>query len=88
MTGLRSEEIPRQGDCLPYWKEPPVRDISGLRALSALVLIRDKILVPLLASATQFHFTSGPTSATELDNHYEALRKEMWATLVQLGIAA
>ena len=62
---------------------------DGLRALSALVLLlRDKILAPLLASATQPRFTSGPTHPSDLDIRYEALRKEMWATLSKLGVAA
>ena len=61
---------------------------DGLRALSALVLLRNKILAPLLASATQPRFTSGPTHPSNLDRRYEALRKEMWATLSELGVAA
>ena len=61
---------------------------DGLRAISALVLLRDNILRPLVASATRHEFTAGPSHPTELDHHYEALRKEMWSTLAQLGIAA
>jgi len=58
---------------------------DGLRALSALVLLRDKILAPLLASATQPRFTSGLTHPSDLDIRHEALRREMWATLSELG---
>ena len=61
---------------------------DGLRAISALVLLRDKILGPLVASATRHESTPGPSNPTGLDNHYEALRREMCATLGQLGIAA
>jgi len=61
---------------------------DGLRALSALVLLRDKILAPLLASATQPRFTSGLTHPSDLDIRHEALRREMWATLSELGLAA
>ena len=61
---------------------------EALRTLSALLLLQDKVMKPVLASVTQPDVTSGPAHPTVLDQHYETLRTNMLATLRELGFAA
>ena len=63
--------------------------LSGLRAIAGLVVLRDKIIKPLLASCCS-HRKRGPKprNATPLDAHYERLRVDMQGLFEELGFTA
>lgn len=53
-----------------------------------VLLLRDKVIQPLLAAALQPLPTPGAQNPTRLDHHYEALRVGMRGLFQELGIAA
>lgn len=61
---------------------------SGLRALTALVVLRSHVVKPLLAAVEHAAPTRGAQNATPLDHHYEALRVSMHGVFRELGVAA
>ena len=61
---------------------------QGLRAMSALLVLRDKVIKPLLAAACQFKRGHKPKCCTTLDWHYQTLRQDMRDLFIELRIAA
>ena len=61
---------------------------AGLRALAALVILRQKAIRPLLAAAPQIRPSRGSQNPTALDGHYAAVRAGMAGILRELGVAA
>jgi len=61
---------------------------EGLRAMTALLVLREKVLRPLLSAAPPLETSRGAQNPTAIDRHYEALRTEMQGVFHQLGIAA
>ena len=61
---------------------------QGLRAMSALVVLRDKVIKPLLAAACQLKRGPQRKCCTTLDQHYQTLRKDMQDLFKELRIAA
>ena len=61
---------------------------TGLRALTALVALRDKVINPLLAAAGYLKTGRKPKTWTPLDQRYENLRREMRDLFQELGLAA
>jgi hypothetical protein len=61
---------------------------QGLKVLAALLVLRDKVIQPLLAAALQTRPTHGAQNPTRLDHHYETLRVGMQGLFHELGIAA
>lgn len=61
---------------------------EGLRALTALLVLREKIIRPLLAASGQPEPPSKPVNPTPLDHHYENLRAGMRGLFNELGVAA
>jgi hypothetical protein len=64
----------------------PVPD--GLRSLTALVVLREKIIRPLLAASSRPEPSGKPAHPTPIDHHYESLRAGMRCLFTELGIAA
>jgi hypothetical protein len=60
---------------------------AGLRSLSALLVLREKIIRPLLAASSQPDLPCQP-NPTPIDRHYENLRAGMRDLFDKLGIAA
>ena len=60
---------------------------EGLRSLTALLVMREKIIRPLLAASGQPEPPCEP-NPTPIDHHYEALRAGMRDLFTDLGIAA
>lgn len=56
--------------------------------MTALVVLRDKILKPLLASCGQRKRGPKPNNPTVFDTHYERLQIDMQLLLKDLGFAA
>jgi len=62
---------------------------DGVRALTALLVLRDKVIKPLLAAACQPRRRGRPPSnLTVVDQHYHTLRRAMSDLFQELGIAA
>ena len=61
---------------------------QGLRALAALLILRDKVIQPLLAGALRTRPGRGAQNPTRVDHHYETLRRGMDGLFHELGIAA
>jgi hypothetical protein len=61
---------------------------QGLRALTALVVLREKVIRPLLAASTRPQFHSKLSNPTPIDQHYENLRLGMHGLFMELGVTA
>jgi hypothetical protein len=61
---------------------------SGLKAMTALVVLRNKAIKPLLAAAQELRPTRGAQNSRALDTHYDAIRVAMHGVFHELGIAA
>jgi hypothetical protein len=61
---------------------------KGLRAMTALVVLRDQVIKPLLASCCQRKRGRKPKKCHPVDEHYEHLRDGMRELFAELGIAA
>jgi hypothetical protein len=61
---------------------------EGLRALTALLVLREKIIKPLLAASGQREPRAQPANPTPIDYHYESLRSGMRELFKELGMAA
>ena len=60
----------------------------GLKALTALVVLRNKAIRPLLAAAQELRPARGPQNPKALDTHYDAIRVAMQGVFHELGLAA
>jgi DNA-binding transcriptional ArsR family regulator len=61
---------------------------EGLRSLTALLVLRERIIRPLLAATGQPQPASTPVNPTLVDQHYESLRAGMRNLFTALGVAA
>jgi hypothetical protein len=61
---------------------------SGLRAITALVVLRNKAIKPLLAAAVPLRPPRGAHNPKPIDAHYHALHLAMHGIFNELGIAA
>ena len=61
---------------------------AGLKAIAALVVLREKAIRPLLAAAQEIRPSRGSQHPTALDRHYETVRAGMASIFRELGIAA
>jgi len=64
----------------------PIRE--GLRVITALLTLRDKVLQPLLAAAQQLRPSRGAQNPAPIDRHYQTPRLGMEGVFRELGIAA
>lgn len=65
-----------------------VAHASGLRAMAALLILRDHVVRPLLAAASRSDVPPRPCEANVLDLQYAAVQNEMCKLFTHLGIAA
>jgi len=63
-------------------------DPSALRAIGALLLLRDKVVSPLLAAASMSSTAPTPRVSSTLDQRYAGVHQEMRSLLDTVGIAA
>ena len=81
---LRGQQIVRRiGSTRRYDVMP-----SGLRAITALLVLREKAIKPLLAAAQDITPTRGGQNPRAIDRHYQDLRLAMKGVFDELGIAA
>jgi hypothetical protein len=61
---------------------------EGLRSMTALIVLRDDVIKPLLAAQGRLKPGRRPTRTAPIDAHYAALRSQMSKLFLDLGIAA
>ena len=81
---LRGKQIVRRIGSTRRYEPIP----SGLRAITALLVLRDKAIKPLLAAAQEITPTRGGQNPRAIDRHYQDLRLAMKGVFCELGIAA
>jgi hypothetical protein len=62
-------------------------DPSGVRAMCAYLILRDKVIKPLLAGVVR-PFGPAPKNQAPVDQHYVRLREELNRTFETIGLAA
>src|ERR1700719_1350718 len=76
---------PPRGPAPPRRYEPLP---TGLRAMTALLVLRNKAIKPLLAAARPLHPARGAHNPKPIDAHYHAIRVAMKGVFHELGLAA
>jgi len=71
------------GNSRRYEPEP-----DGLRAMTALVVLREKVIRPLLAASRLPESQIKPSHPTAVDQHYERIRTAMADLFTALGMVA
>jgi len=61
---------------------------EGLRAMASFLVLREKVLIPLLAGACNLKPGRKPINRSEIDIHYENIQREMQNIFETIGIAA
>ena len=63
---------------------------EGLRAMAACIVLREKVIRPLLAGSLQLKVKRGrpPKTHSRIDRHYRTLQQGMQGLFAELGIAA
>jgi hypothetical protein len=61
---------------------------EGLRSMTALIVLRDDVIKPLLAAQGRLKPGRRPTRTAPIDAHYATLRSQMRKLFLELGIAA
>jgi hypothetical protein len=81
---LRGKKIVRRiGQTRRYESIP-----KGLRAMAALVVLRNKAIKPLLAAAQKLRPSRGAQNPRTLDTHYDTIRTAMQGVFQELGLVA
>jgi hypothetical protein len=81
---LRGKQIVRRiGHSRRYEPLP-----TGLRAITALLVLRNKAIKPLLAAAQPLHPARGAHNPKPIDAHYHAIEVAMKGVFHELGLAA
>ena len=75
--------VTRIGSSRRYQSSP-----EGLRAMVALVVLRDDVIKPLLAANGRLKSGRRPVKRAPIDAHYANLRHGMRDLFAELGIAA
>ena len=60
----------------------------GIRTLAGILILREKVIKPVLAGAGRKHAGRPPQNIHPIDKHYESLQREMFNTFEMLGLAA
>jgi hypothetical protein len=67
----------------------PYQPLSqGLKTVAALLVLREKVIQPLLAGIATPRLSRRPKNWSRIDQHYETLRLNMRGLLQELGIVA
>jgi hypothetical protein len=61
---------------------------GGLKAMTALIVLGNKAIKPLLAAAQELRPARQAQNPSAIDNHYDAIRLAMKGVFQELGIAA
>lgn len=63
-------------------------NLAGIRILAGMLILREKVIKPVLAGAGKKHVGRPPKNIHSIDKHYENLQREMFCTFEMLGLAA
>jgi hypothetical protein len=81
---LRGKKVVRRiGQTRRYESLP-----RGLRAMTALIVLRNKAIKPLLAAAQGLRPSRGAQNPSAVDTHYDTIRTAMQGVFQELGLAA
>jgi hypothetical protein len=81
---LRAKDlITKLGRSRRYQLSPP-----SMRAITALLVLREQVIAPLLAGVRTTARPSTPSTLTIIDQHYQQLCRDMQPLFHELGIAA
>ena len=61
---------------------------TGLKAMTVLLVLREKVIKPLLAASIETQPARGAQHPSNLDRHYETIRVGMQGVFRELGLAA
>lgn len=61
---------------------------QAVRTIAALVIVREKLLRPILAAVHKTRNSHQPKNCTSIDQHYENLRRDMFILMQDLRITA
>ena len=61
---------------------------KGLNIMAGFLVLRDKVLIPLLDSDFNQSYTNQPTNPLDIDSHYHNIKREMKQIFSTVGIAA
>ena len=61
---------------------------DGVRVLAGLLILREKVIRPVLAGICKPRLGRPPKIVDPIDIHYQALQREMYLTLQHLALAA
>jgi hypothetical protein len=81
---LRGKDLVRRIKHSRFYEASP----EGLRAMAGFIVLREKILIPLLAGACNRKPGRKPTNRSQIDIHYENVQSEMQNIFEIIGIAA
>ena len=81
---LRGKDLVRRIKHSRLYEAPP----EGLRAMAGFIMLREKVLIPLLAGAGNRKSGRKPSNRSEIDIHYENIQREMQNIFEIIGIAA
>ncbi|MGH8910561.1 MAG: hypothetical protein ACRD0K_29715 [Egibacteraceae bacterium] len=85
---LRGETARQRPGGQTRWHPALPRPSEGARAITALVVLRDQVIAPILAGVRTPRRGREPSNWSAVDQHYETLRLDMNALLADCGIAA
>jgi len=81
---LRAKDLVRLIRNSRYYEATP----EGLRAMAGFVVLREKVLIPLLGGAGNGKPGLKSTNRSQIDIHYENVQREMQKIFKIIGIAA
>jgi hypothetical protein len=61
---------------------------KGLKAMAGMVVLRNKVIKPLLAAVQELRPSHGAQNPRALDSHYDTIRMAMRGVFQELGLAA
>ena len=64
------------------------RHRNGLRMISALMTLRERVVEPLTRGIVNVESSQPATNPTSLDQHYQSIREQMREVFRELGLAA
>jgi hypothetical protein len=81
---LRGKDLVQRVKCSRYYEASS----EGLRAMAGFIVLREKVLTPLLAAAGNRKPGRKPSNRSPIDIHYENIQSEMQNVFEIIGIAA
>jgi hypothetical protein len=81
---LRGKDLVRRIKHSRFYEASP----EGLRAMAGFIVLREKVLIPLLAGACNLKAGRKPSNRSQIDIHYENIQSEMQNVFEIIGIAA